>query len=244
MQNVVPSGALVRRSRQLLLVAFIVVSVGIFLAVVGLAMIVFPLAPLANQTVPAIARLVFVLGVIAGLVGLGLAVRAVTWRTENDLAKITGNYLSQHLDQRFTFIRNVSRLGLGYIDAVLVGPPGALVFRIVGDTGTFFNEAGNWLRSDKQGNWVPLRYNPTKQAVDDIQHLREYLAKKGIPDVPVFGVVVLTQDPPATQLSVENPVVPAAQLQGVMDILQNNYFAKDRVDVPTSAAIIKTLYNP
>lgn len=240
MQNVAPHMALVRRSRQLLQVAFLVVSVGVFTAVVGLAMFVLPLAPAANTTFRSVSGIVFVFGVILGISGLLMALRAVTWRTDNDLAKMTGDFLAKQLDARYTFIRNVSKFGLGYVDAVLVGPQGVLVFRIVGEEGTFFNEVDKWLKRDPRGGWVPLRYNPTQQAVDDIKHLREYFKRRGLPDVPVFGAVVFTA--PNVNLSAEKPAVPPAQLPTLLERLSTNYMARERIDQRAVDAIVKTLY--
>jgi hypothetical protein len=244
MQNVAPSHTLVRRSRQLLILAFLVVSAGTFIAVVGLALFVLPLAPKANEAFQVSSSFVFVLGVIVGLVGLGLAVRAVTWRTDNDLAKMTGASFEQHLDDRYTYIRNVSRRRLGYIDAVLVGPPGALVFRILDNEGSFFNEKNQWLKGNKQGGWSPMRFNPTSQAITDIHRLREYLEKQGLKEIPVYGVIVFTKNLSLLRLSFEQPTVPVGQLPDTLECLRDNYLAKERLDQATVAQVIKTLYHP
>jgi len=242
MQNVAPSHALVRRSRQLLVFAFLTVAIGTFLAVVGIALWVITLAPKANETLPFIRNVVFILGVLIALGGLAMAIRAVTWKTDNDLAMITGKFLEDHFDSRFTFIRNISRLGLGYIDAVLVGPPGVLVFRILDNDGVFFNETSKWLRQTGKGDWAPLRFNPTEQVVVDIKKLREYLAKRSLPNMPVFGVIAFVLPENMVQVSAEKPTVPSAQLSHLVDALSNNYTAKDRIDAQTVAAIVKTLY--
>ena len=163
MRNVAPSHALVRRSRQLLLLAFLVVAIGTFLAVIGLALFILPFAPLGNDAYNVTSGVVFIAGVVIGLAGLGLGVRAVTWRTENDLALIAGQFLEQHLDNQYTLIRNISKIGLGYIDAVLVGPQGVLVLRILDNEGTFFNERSQWLKQVKSGEWSPMRFNPTRR---------------------------------------------------------------------------------
>lgn len=238
MRNVAPSMALVRRSRQLLQVAFLIVSIAIFTAVVGLAMFVLPLAPVANTSFRTISGIVFVIGVILGVSGLLMALRAVTWRTDNDLAKMTGDFLAAHLDERYTLIRNVSKFRLGYIDAVLIGPQGVLVFRILENEGTFFNEVDKWLKRDGN-NWVPMRMNPTQQTIDDVQHLREYFAQRGLKDVPTFGVIVFVKE--KVNLSAEKPTVPAAQLPVLFDRLSTNYMARERIDQRTVDALIKTL---
>src|SRR5690606_19330534 len=171
MQNVAPTGALARRSRQWLQVAFVVVTGGVFMAVIGLALFAIPLAVEGNRVFGLynfIRTILLIGGVITGLVGLGLAARAYLTRVDNDLAAITGQHLARYLGSEFTFVRNVNKRGLGYIDAVLVGPPGALVFRIVDNTGVYANERGNWLTQNRNGEWVPAKINPTADDVVDI----------------------------------------------------------------------------
>lgn len=239
MQNVAPSHALVRRSRQLLVFAFLIVSAGVFLAVVGLAMFVFVLAPRNNDTFPTIGRIIFLIGVAFGIGGLAMAVRAVTWRTDNDLAKITGDFLAEHFDERFTFIRNISKIGLGYIDAVLVGPPGVLVFRILDNEGVFFNEASKWLTHNRHGEWMPMRFDPTAQIVADIKHLRQFLEKRKLSNIPVYGVIVFIRD---VALSADKPTVPPAQLLQLLDNLSTNYLAKEqRIDGSAVRGVVKVL---
>ena len=246
MHNVAPSVALVRRSRRLLQLAFVVVSGGAFLASVGLALFVVTLAVPSNPGYGlyiTIRNLLLIGGILVVLVGVGLAIRALTWKTDSDLAQITGEFLRQHFDQRYTFIRNVSKRQIGYVDAVLVGPPGVLVFRLLNNEGVFFNEASRWLKQKAQDDWVPMRLNPTKETVDDIQRLRDFLIKHNLDDVPVFGVIVFLKETPTVQLSVENPVVPPVQLPWLVTALQDNYLAKDRIDERAVAAVVRLLYD-
>ena len=49
MENVAPSGALARRSRQWLQLAFVLVTGGVFIGIIGIALFVIPLAVPANQ---------------------------------------------------------------------------------------------------------------------------------------------------------------------------------------------------
>jgi hypothetical protein len=78
------------------------------------------------------------LGLPVGLVGGALIVRGLTLPSDNPAAAYAAEVLARGLDYRYTFIRNISRFGLGYIDAVLVGPNGALVFYFVDRSGGFF----------------------------------------------------------------------------------------------------------
>ena len=133
-------------------------------------------------------------GIVVIIIAIIIGIRALTRRKENDLALLTGDVLNQsnYFDGRYSYIRNINRSGLNYIDAVLLGPPGALVFRILNNSGNYANEAANWLKQNKQGEWLPFSTNPTKEAVDDIQHLRDFLTKNRLESVPVFGIIVFT----------------------------------------------------
>jgi hypothetical protein len=233
MENVAPSRALNRRSTHLLQIGFVVLAVGTFLTIVGLFMVTVPLFP-PNHSLYGLYNLagdlVFIVGLVVALVGVAMAIRAVTRRKENDLALVTGQFLGQSLDGRYTFIRNINRPGLGYIDAVLVGPPGVLVFRILDNIGSFANEASNWLKQNQTGEWIPLGFSPTKEAVDDIQSVRQYLAKRNMGDVPVFGEVVFIRDPSRVQIVEKEPVVPISLLASHYTNLQRDYLSKqDRI---------------
>lgn len=245
MENVAPSGALARRSRQWLQLSFLVITGGVFLGMIGLALFVIPLAVEGNR-IYGLYHFVRILllgsGAVIALAGLGLAGRAYLTRVDNDLAAITGQQLSRYLDDNFWFVRNVSKKGLGYIDAVLVGPPGALVFRIVDNSGVFANEKGSWLTQNRSGEWVPARINPTEEDVVDIKALREYLRANGLPDTPVYGVVVFVKEEPVTQIMTKEPTVPVAHLSEVLDVLQDNYLARDRIDQGTVRRIIDLIY--
>jgi hypothetical protein len=245
MQNVAPTGALARRSRQWLQLAFVVVTGGVFMAVIGLALFAIPLAVEGNRVFGLynfVRTLLLVGGVITGIIGLGIAARAYLTRIDNDLAAITGQHLSRFLGNEFWFVRNISKRGLGYIDAVLVGPPGVLVFRIVDHTGVYANERGNWLTQNRSGEWVPASTNPTADDIVDIKAMREYLRTKSLPDVPVYGVVVFVREEPLTQLMTKEPTVPVAHLSQVLDVLQDNYLAVNRIDAPLVRRIVDLIY--
>jgi hypothetical protein len=245
MENVAPVRALVRRSQELLQLGFVVLAVGIFLAVIGLVMTTILLIPKENQLFSLynfFGNLIFGLGVIVAAVGVAMAIRAVTRRRENDLAMETGEFLSRYFDNTYVFIRNINRSGLGYIDGVLLGPAGALVFRILDNEGAFANEGSGWLVQDHNREWVPFRFNPTKQTVDDVQHLRHYLTKNNLGDVPVFGVIVFTRDESHVSVVQKTPIVPIAHLTSLVDVLKDSYLAQtDRITVQTVGLLRRLL---
>ncbi len=246
MENVAPSGALARQSRRWLQLAFVTVTGGVFAALLGLVMIVIPFAVPSNQIFGLynFVRTVLLFGgSIVALLGIGLALRSYLTRIDNDLAMMTGQYLGKYLNHRFWFVRNINKRGLGYIDAVLVGPPGALVFRITDVTGAYANEKGNWLVQSKNGEWLPSKFNPTAEDAVDIKALREYLTQHGLPDIPVYGAVVFTHDPPVVNVVAREPVVPVAHLNELMDAIQPNYLARDRIDDATIDRIVNLIYD-
>ncbi len=245
MRNIAPARALARRSRFYLQLAIILVVIGTFLAALGLFLFVIQLVPGPNPPgwYQAIRTLLLIAGVIVALGGIAAAIRALTRKTENDLALQTGNFLSQYLDERYTFIRNINPPGLAYIDAVLVGPPGALVFRILDNVGVFANETANWLEQKPDGQWFPAHISPTREAVDDIQHVRDYLARHKLGEVPVYGIIVFTRAAPAVSVAVKEPVVPVTLLNSLVDNLRNNYLAKDRIPQEMVSATVQELLN-
>jgi hypothetical protein len=245
MQNVVPSSGLARRSWNLLYAAGLVLLLGILAAVIGMFLYIIPLVVPSNpsfSTYDSIRSLLIPVGVAIAIIGILLGIRAVTWKRDNPLAEMVGEKLAEFLDERYIYIRNVSRISLGYIDALLIGPAGVLVFRIVDRTGVMFNEGGGWIKQKDKGQWETMRWNPTVEAVADIKRLREWLRVRGHPDVPVFGVIVFTKEMPEAQVTAQNPVVPVVYLSEFSYKLSDSYFALERLDAPTSHKISTLLY--
>jgi len=243
MRNIAPARALARRARQYLQIAIILVVIGFFLAVLGLFLFVVQLVPGPN--VPwwyqALRTALLIVGIILALGGIAAAIRALTRKTENDLALITGNFLAQQLDARYVFIRNINPPGVPYIDAVLVGPPGVLVFRVLDNAGVFANEGANWLERKPSGEWLPARVNPTREVVEDIQLVRELLERRSLPDVPVYGVIVFTKDDPLVSISAREPVVPITLLPSIVTNLSSSYFAKERIPPEVVASVVRVI---
>ena len=244
MRNEAPSRSLVRRANQVKTLALLLGAVGVFVTALG---VLGAAVPLVYTTDPSYGLYVFAynLGLVVGvallIIALALAVRAFTWKTDNDLAMITGRFMAQFLDDRFDLVRNVSKRQIGYVDAVLVGPPGVLVFRILDNEGSFANDGVNWLRIKPNNESVPASINPTREAIADIQKVREFLDKHSLPAIPVYGVVVFVKDEQRVRLSAREPVVPPTHLKNIIPNLQPNYLAKDRIDQPTVEAIRRLL---
>lgn len=245
MRNIAPTRALSRRSNQLLTIAFFVAGAGVFVIAIGVALFVVQFAAPSNPgygTYQFIRGAVLAIGFLIILVAIGMAIRALTWKKDNDLAIVTGRYLEQYLNDRYTFIRNISKRQIGYVDAVLIGPPGVLVFRILNNRGIYANEGPNWLKQNQKGEWLPADINPTREAIADIRKMREYLAQHQQGEIPVYGVVVFVVEPPHAQLMAKEPTVPLTHLKSLNDNLQTNYLAKDRIDLNAVTAIVRLLF--
>ncbi|MEO0565935.1 MAG: NERD domain-containing protein, partial [Chloroflexota bacterium] len=238
------SRSLGRRTRQLLFFAFLSISTGVFLLSVGVLLYLIPFSAEAT-TGFVVQRIVSVGLLIVGgllvLLGLFYVLRSVVRRRENDLATLTGEYLSQYLDERYKFIRNINRPVLGYIDAVLVGPPGILVFRILDAEGDFINDKNSWARKNRGGAYMPWGTNPTHEAVVDVRAVREFLKQNQILNQQIFGVVVFIEDEPSVAFQTNEPVVPVTHLTDLLDTLKQGYLTQERTEQRLVDRITKLL---
>ncbi len=229
MQNINPSRNIDRRGRYYLFVGFTAFFGGAIAIALG---VLFYFVPLWETALFDLLEIVlFLSGVIFTILGIGVIVRGLTLQKDNPLAYAVGEGLGQFLDNRYVYLRNVSKRGVGYIDAVLVGPPGALVFRIVDYIGTWRNERDQWLVQTKNGKLRKAKENPTHECVHDVYSLRKFLAKKGLSHVPVYGIVVFTE--PNVRLSAEDPTVPICEIPTLYPIMRRDYLKDERVAPPT-----------
>ncbi len=246
MQNVAPTRKLSRRSRDFLIAAAVVFLFGITLVIVGLALHIINFVVPSNpgfEVYDLTRKGVISAGAGLMFVSVLMSIRAATWKTDNILAKDVGDELANFLDNKFVYIRNISKRTIGYVDAVLISKHGVLVFRISKRQGVFFNEKGEWLIQRDKGEWKPMRWNPTREVVADVQKIREYLTDYDVKDIPVYGVVVFTEESPLTQFTLQDPVVPVTHLSQLSYSLQDTYFAKDRIQPKIVQQVINLLYS-
>lgn len=248
MRNMVPARTLVRRSRNLALLAIFIVVLGILAIIMSSFMNSVPLVVSDNPNYGfyqfAITALMW-LGAILILISILMFVRAFTWKRDNPVAEQVGAILESelNLDDRYAYIRNLSRFSIGYVDAVLVGPPGVLVMRITTRGGVYFNQGAKWSKQHDKDKWSALRWSPSEEVVSDVKKIREFLQTRGLSQIPVFAVVVFTEDAPLTRVTTEKPVVPVMQPFEMTYSLENSYFSKrDRLDQLTVNNVIKTLF--
>ena len=237
MQNINPSSNITRRGRYYLFIG----CLAFFSGAIAIAMVVlFYFVPLWDSFIFDVLDGLLLIGGIVAL-GLGVAgiVRGLTLQKDNPLAFAVGEGLGQFLDNRYTYLRNVSKRSVGYIDAVLVGPPGALVFRIVDYPGAWMNERAEWINKVPSGKLRAAKVNPTRECVHDVYALRKYLAKRGLDRVPVYAIVVFTS--PNVQLSADGPVVPICEIPTLFPILRREYLAEERIDNATARQAVDAI---
>lgn len=234
MQNLNPTRIIARRGRDMLLIGALFLLGG--LVVAGFALLVLILTG-SNL----IGFLFGIIGLALLIAGIGFMVRGLTFRRDNEIARVVGDTLVRELNEKFTFIRNLSRSRLGYLDALLVGPPGALVFRVTDVSGIFLNEGTDWLERKGGATFTLSRNNWTRECVTDVYALRNYLSRRGMGDIPVYGVVVFTNA--QAQVSTRQPVVPVAELRTMMVVLRRDYLAANRITDEQVQAVIKAVYD-
>ena len=245
MQNVAPTRSLTRRSRDLQVAAAVVFLLGAALAVAGIALHVFNLVVPFNrgfEVYDLTRKALLLIGGAFSLASLLLALRAVTWRTDNATAYELGEQLATQLDRRYIFIRNISKRTTGYVDAVLVSRHGVLALRITRRKGEFFNEGAQWLRRRRQGKWRPMRWNPTREAVDAAIKLKAYLRDYELTQIPLYAAVVFMRDAPEAQLKLQQPSVPVVHASRLVTDLSETYFAEERLAASTVQEVVNLLY--
>ncbi|PJF37491.1 MAG: hypothetical protein CUN49_00295 [Candidatus Thermofonsia Clade 1 bacterium] len=233
MQNLNPVREVARRGRDLMIIGAFVLLIGLIVGAIGVLTVLLFSSPTFGLGSMGV-------GALTVLTAIAVMVRGLSLRTENEPAKVVAQALSSTLGAEYTFIRNVSRRGLGYIDAVLVGPPGALVFRIHDKAGVFTNEGATWLIRGADGVMRLARLNLTRECVADVFALRAYLAKRGLAHVPVYAIVVFTH--PSASITVRQPNVPVADLRSLLDVMRSDYLRQTRIDPKTVEATVKAIY--
>ena len=246
MRNIAPAQLINRQRLRFFQLAAVIVSAGIFLAMFGLALYALPSVFDDGGTLYDVGRVGLMFGgVILCIIGAGIGLWTATNfrpKKENKLAQIMGNALRHELSAEFTFIRGINQLGIGYVDAVLVGTPGVMVFRLLDWTGEFLNESSHWVKKNNQGHWLPTRTNPTREVVDDINALKAHFADEGLEDIPIYGMIVFVKENTQARISLKDPVVPATHLRTVYPRLNEHFLGKERIRPKTVKIIVDLLY--
>jgi hypothetical protein len=242
MKNIAPKSAISRQARQFIVFGTAGTAFGIFLVTLAQLLARLPLAApgsSAEATLQAAAGLFTPLGVVLGVIGLAAVVRGLTFRRDNPWAQRVGDVMMPALDDSYTFIRNINKVRY-YVDGVLIGPPGVLVFRIVERSGTFLHEGDRWLKPSPDDTWLPAGFDATRECVADMKAIKETLAKSGVQTDAIFGVVVLVG---RATIAEKQPKLPSATLETLLERLRAGYMAKQRIEPALAATIVSHLRN-
>ncbi len=239
MKNINPSKHVNRRGRFYLFLGIFVFLIGLILVASGMLLLLLPV--LGTTLSAPIAIVSLIIGGGMALAGIGLMFRGTTLKKDNMQAYDVGEAMRSFLgtDARYTFVRNISKRRLGYIDAVLIGPPGVLVLRTVDYQGEWINEGVYWKVRAKNGALRPSSNNPTRECAKDVYALRKYLSKYNLSRVPVYGVVVFTSD--RVKLRGQGPVVPIAEKPTLYQILSRDYLREERINSPQIRKVVDAL---
>lgn len=239
MKNVSTKRAITRQAYQFMVFGFGGLSLGVFLVVLSAFLGRVPLAApntSSASTVGFIVGLFQFAGVLVAVAGIAALIRGVTFKRSNPLADRVGKVLAQALADDYTYIHSINNFRLGYIDALLIGPPGVLVFRIVERSGTLLHEGNRWLKPGPDGNWLPAGFSASRDCIVDMRAVKNFLARKQVVTEDIFGVAVLIGDAKITEKA---PLIPGVTLDGLLDRLRTGYMAKPRLD-PALASVIIT----
>ena len=242
MQSINPSNKVNRRGRFYGSMGLLVFLLGLIGSAFGILLSVLPLFGDGASSIGAVCF--NIVGIPIALAGIGLIVRSFSLKKDNLFAYEVGEYLkktSLNNDARYTFIRNISHRRLGYIDGVLVGPPGALVFRTVDYKGGWINERTEWRRRGKNGKLQKANTNPTKECARDVYALREYYKKQGLEKVPVYGIIVFVTPVDKLDLKADGPIMPVTSIDYLFHYMKEDYLSEERINSPTIRKATDTL---
>ncbi len=235
MQNINPSRNITRRGRYYLFFGLVSFFAGAIAITLGILFFFFPLW---ESIVFDVLRLFLIfVGIVSIFFGIFMIVRALTLQKDNPLAYAVGEALTQFLDNRYTYLRNVSKRRVGYIDSILVGPPGALVFRIVDYKGSWINERAEWINKIND-RLRPAKTNPTRECVKDIYALRKFLTRHNLDKVPVYGIIVFTANEKELALEADGPVIPICEISTLFQIMRRDYLSEERITPPSVRAVV------
>ena len=245
MRNAAPTKKLNRRARDMLLAAALVLLGGALLMIAGIGLHIVNLVVPSNPGAAAydVARkAILSLGTGLAAVSIVMALRAASWKTDNVAARRLGQALSRQLDHNFVFLRNISQRRLGYVDAVLVSRHGVLVLRVTERRGEFFTEQSHWLRR-RRGAWQPMRWNPTRETLMQVERMRDFLKARGIDAAALQGAIIFMRDAPQVKLTAREPDMPALHASQLHAHLQRGYLTETRLSAATAQRIVDALYH-
>jgi hypothetical protein len=112
-------------------------------------------------------------------------------------------------------------LGGGLPDYVLVGPGGVHVLVVRHEHGQITCERDRWKKAGRSILFAAFDApfgNPTAEAREQLQKIRQMLDQEGFAEVPTSALIVFTND--NARLRLEGCTVPVTKLRGLQDVLR------------------------
>ena len=225
-------GAYSRRIRERMQKVSLIVIGGSFLAFMGLTLSVVPLVGREGQFANlyrSIQQGVLFAGISLALLGVFFAWSTFRKRAEYDITNLIIQQCREHFDSRYTLVIKLKSREMRGVDALLAGPPGLLMIRLLDIKGDIYNERGYWLQASQRGEFAPLSSNPTRDLLRDIHHLQGKLNQEGIDGFPIFGTIVFTSPISDLRYHSSQEIIPVSHLSTLYDDLQNGYLRRERV---------------
>lgn len=216
-----------RRAQRRMATGCITALAALVLIAFGVVLVLLPLFEGALQTL--INVIAFALGGALLLVGIYYFTSGMAIPTADARSARLAQVLSGVLDQNHILVRDPAPAGLNArLDAVVIGPSGIMVFKVVDEPGIFRCEGDLWLQRAPGKDFQLWRRNPTREFLAELDQLRAYLNKRSLNNVPLSTLIVFTD--PHTEISARAPAIPVTTLFNMPTELRNGYLLRPRID--------------
>lgn len=237
-----------QEARKLLQVASLSIMGGAFVLLVGLVLSIIPLigreGALANPY-QYLQQVLILSGLLIALSGLWFLLRANQRRKSDDLlSQDVFQKLSRQFDARFTFVSRGQLRNMRGIDALMIGPPGLLVFKFLHHRGHLYQERGHWLMQNRKGELIPLKNSPTKELISDINRIQHRLLGKDLADFPMFGAILSMNDADQLQYHANEEIFPLVFAPAMHERLKESFLFRDRVTLRAVGKVLEKLQLP
>ncbi|MCY4008591.1 MAG: response regulator [Anaerolineaceae bacterium] len=234
-----------REAKKLLQVASLAILGGSFVLLVGLALSVIPLIGREGsfaELYHILQQALILAGLLSAVCGLWFLLRANQRRKTDDLlAQEVFQTLARNLDARFSFISSSQIRSVCGIDALMIGPPGLLIFKFLHLNGQLYQERGHWLTQNRKGELIPLKNNPTQELLSDMNHIQQRLDGQGLSDFPIFGAILSLNDSDQLQYHANEEIFPLVFAPSLNERLKQSYFFRDRITLRAAGKLLEHL---
>ncbi len=241
MQSDAFNRALTRRAQRQKLSGMIFLLAGLVLIALGILLLLFIFVPFTGELPQVIIVLGdFAIGIIAVLVGLFRLTRGIATPTTDALGARLTQTLSPVLDEHHLLMRHVKPRGLPITpDALIVGPGGVMLLKLIDEPGIFRCEGDVWLLRRAGRDFSSWERNPSREMIQEIDAMGAFLAQKGLEGVPISAVIVFTHR--SAEISTRAPAIPITTLEYLPIELRRGFLLSARIDTGTLKKTRRTL---